>query len=439
MKVCDVADWFRPEFAATVIDDLHETPRLHRKQWEFAAIFDELRRAGAVRYDARGISLGAGRELLLYALANRVEHIWATDLYSETTDWPDARTHDLEHFVRDDPPFPVNQEQLSVRDMDMRQIDFADESFDFAYSSSAIDHIGRWQDFRTHLTEVRRVLKPGGVYVMTTDIIYGPSWEEVGNFKFDPDGLRQLLHESHMAHAGTVDCRITRHLANAPLPSDLMTCLTPNRDLGRLNLFERLLQVQMLMGCHPHSSVVLTMRKADGERPHVAFPGYQETKEFLIEASSVWQNFAANAHLRPHPAAIVPAELRESIWATPYVWIGGQPRLVVVDIETDKEGDITIGVNRTHTDSCWMPVIDIPERVEKTSGHITLEFIIDGASTWNYAIYGRSLDGVKLRNVQVSLREGGVQVGQSVGGTTAPGRSAGRGVGGGRFASGRVQ
>ena len=41
--------------------------------------------------------------------------------------------------------------------MDMRQIEFDDESFDFAYSSSAVEHIGGWDEFRQHLTDVRRV------------------------------------------------------------------------------------------------------------------------------------------------------------------------------------------------------------------------------------------------------------------------------------------
>ena len=65
VKVCDVGDWFDPEFSDIVSQELREIPRFHRKQWEFAAKYQLLRRAGVVRRDACGISFGAGRELLL--------------------------------------------------------------------------------------------------------------------------------------------------------------------------------------------------------------------------------------------------------------------------------------------------------------------------------------------------------------------------------------
>ena len=77
MKVCDAADRFVSGFSSIISSELHEIPRFHRKQWEFAIIFDRLRKAGALQDDAIGIALGPGRERLLYALANHVQHIWA--------------------------------------------------------------------------------------------------------------------------------------------------------------------------------------------------------------------------------------------------------------------------------------------------------------------------------------------------------------------------
>jgi SAM-dependent methyltransferase len=310
MKVCDIADWFTGELSSVVRSDLHEVPRFHRKQWEFGQKFLALRDAGVLRDDAVGISFGAGRELLLYAVANHVRHLWATDLYNPATAWPDARTHDIDAFVRADPPFPTRIDRLSARDMDMREIAFPDESFDFAYSSSAVEHIGRWDDFRTHLNEVRRVLKPGGVYVMTTDIIYGPAWEQLGNYKFTPEGLQWWLQESGMHYERLVDCRIAHHRANAPMPADIMPAMTLDGGNDRPNLFNGLLQAQMLMGRHPHSSVILVMRKAPTDSPSVEFPGYEETKAFLYGAREVWEEFAAHSRLGPHPAAYMPAELR---------------------------------------------------------------------------------------------------------------------------------
>ena len=407
MKVCDAADFFAPDFTSIVSGALQEVPKLHRKQWEFAIIFDRLHKAGVLRDDASGISFGAGRERLLYALANRVGRLWATDLYSASSVWPGAKADDPQAFVLADPGMATRLDRLSVKNMDMRQIDFPDESFDFAYSSSAVEHIGGWEDFKAHLAEVRRVLKPGGVYVMTTDIIYGPAWEEVGNFKFDPDGLRWWLAESEMAYGPVVDCRIARHLANAPLPTELMTCLTPDGVEGRPNLFQDLCQVQMLMGRHPHSSVVLEMRKTSEDRPSVAFPCYEDTKAFLLETRSVWERFAAGSRLNPHPAPIVPAHLREQYWATAYLWLGSAPRTVVVRVQTEGPGNITIGVNKAHTDRFWVPVVEIPLRVEATTGYVVFELSVSCDPDWNYAVYGTALDGLKLVDVAVTIRESG--------------------------------
>jgi hypothetical protein len=129
MKVCDAADWFIPAFSSIISAELHEVPRFHRKQWEQATIFERLHRAEMLRDDASGISFGVGREPLLYALANHVKQISATDFYSESAAQPDAPAGNLDAFVRGTPPFPSRVDRLSARRMDMRQIEYPDESF----------------------------------------------------------------------------------------------------------------------------------------------------------------------------------------------------------------------------------------------------------------------------------------------------------------------
>ena len=406
MKVCDTADWFDPAFSSIITSELHEVPRLHRKQWEFAIIFDRLLKAGVLRHDAIGISFGAGRERLLYTLANHVQQLWATDLYSDTTIWSEARTDNLDQFLRSNPLFPSRLDRLSARHMDMRQIDFPDESFDFAYSSSSVEHIGDWDDFRAHLAEVKRTLKPGGVYVMTTEFIYGPPLQEPGNFKFDAEGLEWWLRESGMDYRPVIDCRIAANGINAPMPPDAITYLIPNDAHGRTNLFGRLVHTQLLVGCHPVSSVVLEMRKAPTERPQVNFLGLAETTAFLKREQKGWQRFIMASNLSPHPAAHVPAEERDRRWATTYMWLGSQPRTVVVRVLTDGPGDIIIGVKKTHTDQPWVPVIEIPERTERTAGHIELEFTLHCDAEWNYQIYGHTLGDLKLTNVHMSIPPG---------------------------------
>ena len=95
-----------------------------------------------------------------------------------------------------------------------------------------VEHIGGWDEFRRHLSEVKRVLKPGGVYVATTEISYGNTIEALGNYKFNEDGLQWWLQEFGMAYEPVIDCRIAHNYINTPLPVDPMAWITA--DDGRV-------------------------------------------------------------------------------------------------------------------------------------------------------------------------------------------------------------
>ena len=65
--------------------------------------------------------------------------------------------------------FNIAQESYSDCEffvMDMEHLDFADESFDFAYSSLALSYIKDWQYL---MTEVSRVLKPGAKFLFSCE------------------------------------------------------------------------------------------------------------------------------------------------------------------------------------------------------------------------------------------------------------------------------
>lgn len=408
MKICDGADWFSGNFASIIADELHEVPRFHRKQWEFAAIFDALSKAGVVRADAVGVSFGSGQELPIYALANHVKQIWATDLYTADTSWPSARTDDPENvtaFVRDGAPFETNKDRIFAKSMDMCAIDFPDGHFDFAYSSSAVEHIGGWTNFKRHLDEVRRVLKPGGVYVMTTDISFGPSTECPGNFKFNPERLEWWLQNSGMAYEPVVDCRISNHYINTPLPADIACYITADNGRVHSNLFGMLAMAHCLTGRHPHTSVMLVMKNSPPKQCPVAFTGYEETKAFLFKARRQLATILEESSLFPHPAPWMPDELKSERWATTYMWLGGRSRTVRVKVVVDQPGNITIGVNKSHSDRYWEPEVDIAEAVHAVSTEAEFEFPLLCSDDYTYAIHGRALSGTNLKQITVVLED----------------------------------
>ena len=102
-KVCDAADFFSPEYIA-VVKELKAVPALHRKQWEFAMIYLALKKQGMLDAGKTGLSMGSGKEVILYAIASKVKHLTATDLYSSGSQWDGAKAADPDEYIRMDKP-----------------------------------------------------------------------------------------------------------------------------------------------------------------------------------------------------------------------------------------------------------------------------------------------------------------------------------------------
>jgi SAM-dependent methyltransferase len=349
-KVCDGADWFDPELRAVIDGDLRELARFHRKQWEFAMILLALRRRGALRPDAVGLSMGAGKERLLYAVAHNVRRVVATDLYDPGTEWDKARTADPDRYIKEDKPFPVDDARLEGLRMDMRSLDFEDATFDFCYSSCAVEHIGGRADFLTHFSEAHRVLKPGGIYALTTELHYGPETiQHPHNYYFSPGYLRDLVAESGFAAVPEIDARIAHHRINYPLPANLESlCFDgPGRLANRL--LGEAPHVQLLLGRHPFTSVSVVLRKeaaARGQGP-ICFSGLEESREFLGHGVAAYRDWIEGSRVSLDPFAFAgqadlpPAREGDTLFHTDYEWFGSAPRIFRVSLGVAAAGEGT--------------------------------------------------------------------------------------------------
>jgi SAM-dependent methyltransferase len=216
-KLCDAEDWADPRFRLVVREALGRRPRIHPRQWEQAAAFLALAEAGVLRPDARGIAFGSGREPLTFAVASRIAQLTATDLYDAGTAWNVARTTDPLGFVMGAAPRGFPAGRLAVHHMDMREISYPDAAFDFCYSISSFEHVGHDPDFIRHLREARRVLKPGGLYVLTTEVLLGPETRRtLSNYAFTVDHLLRLFAEAGMQAAPAIDMRLSDFEENLP-------------------------------------------------------------------------------------------------------------------------------------------------------------------------------------------------------------------------------
>ncbi|MFB2551569.1 class I SAM-dependent methyltransferase [Ensifer soli] len=182
-------------------------------------IYRALSQKGMLRPDAHALAMGAGTEKLIYAIVPRVAKTMVTDLYLPDSGWVGVRTENPRDLVLKKAPWPIEDAKVDAMAMDMRDLKFPDESYDFCWSTGSFEHIGTDEDFLRHFREVERVLKPGGVYAFTTAVTFGGVTEPIPhNYYFDPNHLVDLIHASPLHGEPVFDCTVVDHLFNRPHP-----------------------------------------------------------------------------------------------------------------------------------------------------------------------------------------------------------------------------
>jgi SAM-dependent methyltransferase len=174
-KLCYVEDWENIEIRDTLSDihKLHQKGFIHRKDWEWSLGIIAMRRFGKLNRNSIAIGIGSGIEPIPFYLANKIQHVYATDLYDKEKKWKRAAPSDFPENPKKYAPFPYKEDALTVLRMDGTKLEFPSESFDIAFSFSSIEHF----DGKNHagalrcLREIERVLKPGGLAVITTEYI----------------------------------------------------------------------------------------------------------------------------------------------------------------------------------------------------------------------------------------------------------------------------
>ncbi len=209
-QLCELANpakWDNPEWM-DLLRDLRVSNdhkfSMHRKSYEFAQLLYAMRSLGQLRPDTRVLSTGAGHEAVLYWLANHVARVDAIDLYEGI--WQSVGAKEGDEQVLDRPedyaPFPYRRDRLVFARMDARHLDFADETFDVAYSLSSIEHFGGLPGAIEAVDEMGRVVKRGGLVVVATEyILEGPPHPEA----FLPAQIHTLFDRPRLRLAQPID------------------------------------------------------------------------------------------------------------------------------------------------------------------------------------------------------------------------------------------
>lgn len=421
-KVCDAADWFDPEMLDIIQNELRETSRFHRKQWEFAMIFLALKKYDLLTPDRFGLCLGGGKERVLYSIARHIRQLVVTDLYEQETTWDCAKTDDPDRFIKTDKPFEVDDAKLKALRMDMRQLDFADNTFDFCYSSCAIEHIGVYNDFLQHLNEVHRVLREGGLYVFTTEFHFGnETIDDANNFIFSADYLNKLISECNLSSVQQPDVAITHHNANLPLPSLVKNLNYVNEGHLSGHLLEEVPHIQLLKGKYPFTSILFILKKdsQNEDKNGVVFYGRESSRSFLQEGITKYCRWLQNSAITINPFSALPngvsrffvdhadffnkpddePDKDHSVFHSDYFWLGSgemafRIRLLVTEVNPYQPCTLVLRIHRYATlASRTVETVEEVSLTIKETGWVEQEIVIPLDKNYCYAVLGKVVEG----------------------------------------------
>jgi SAM-dependent methyltransferase len=210
-KACTLSDFRDPELRGWIREIFpHEISRLgasfpdgveYRKHWEIAMTVLALSRSRLLNDRAEVLGVGAGNEPTLFWLTNHVRRVFATDLYLDPAEW--EQSADSSMLLRPEMhwPGPWQPRRLIVQHMDARELRYESESFDAIFSSSSLEHFGDRNDVARAVSEMHRVLRPGGLLCISTELrLEGPAPGLPGILMFDGADIQELIIENGPWH-----------------------------------------------------------------------------------------------------------------------------------------------------------------------------------------------------------------------------------------------
>jgi len=152
----------------------HWSGEIVRKTYEWTHCIFGLQMLGALQPDARALGVGAGHEPVIFWLADRIACVVATDLYGNEA-WATSLGAEAAPDVFDQPerycPRSFAREKIKFEYADGTKLPFGNETFDFCWSLSSIEHFGGHDAAAAAMREMARVTKPGGIVCVATEVL----------------------------------------------------------------------------------------------------------------------------------------------------------------------------------------------------------------------------------------------------------------------------
>lgn len=152
----------------------HTSGEVYRKGWEWTHCLYGLQALGALTGQAKALGVGVGREPVIFYLADRIGSVVATDMY-DNEQWSNARgkeaSREMVEKAKAICPEGTRFSRIRFENQDGTQLTYDDNSFDFAWSLSSIEHFGGHGAAQKALQEMGRVVRPGGFVAVATELL----------------------------------------------------------------------------------------------------------------------------------------------------------------------------------------------------------------------------------------------------------------------------
>lgn len=232
-RLCYIEDWQNAEFNETLMELQKVNPYgfMHRKDWEWAIGLIAMKRFDKLNKLSTAVGVGSGIEPLPFYLANKIFHVYATDLYEDNELWKKDAPIEFLKNPKKYASFPYKKDALTVLRMDGTKLEFDDETFDVAFSFSSIEHFGglNHSGALKCMKEIERVLKPGGIAVIATEyILNDKEHPEFFNKRTIYSDLINKLHK--LKPVEPLDLRITTNTLDTVIDHNIIDANWDNMD-----------------------------------------------------------------------------------------------------------------------------------------------------------------------------------------------------------------
>lgn len=319
-KACALEDFADPELSAVIRDvcsyvtsgvsPIFPIGAEHRKDWEIGMAVRALRHFGALTPETTVLGVAAGVEDTLFYLTRHARQVFATDRYLAAGMWDNLAPMSMLLEPELAAPYPFDRNRLVVQHMDARELRYPDDTFDGIFSSGSIEHVGELIDVAHAAYEMGRVLKPGGVLSVSTELlIQGPP----GGIGFpglclflSPENLRRYVIEaSGLQPVDELDTEITE--ATMETQRDIGLAIQAHQEYlkGHAEVTPELIRgsweyphLVMLSRGYAFCSVHLALRKTDD---HPVVPNDWARPGQAVHDSVREYNLQQLRDLRPQP------------------------------------------------------------------------------------------------------------------------------------------